>query len=250
MELSAFFTAIAGVFGAIVGSFINALSFRFNTGRSMGGRSKCMHCGHTLSVLDLIPIISFLFLRGRCRYCHSKISWQYPLVECAAAVLGALTYVSHPDPLWFFFWFVVWMVLLFVVVYDMRHTIIPWSCSVLLFVLAALYLGFAAPLLWDIYAGVILAAPLLLLSLASSGRWMGFADGLLELSLGSLLGLAIGFSALLIAFWSGAIVGSILLLLKTRYTMRSEVPFAPFLVFGAAAGHFLNVDILQTIALW
>ena len=79
---------------------------------------------------------------------------------------------------------------------------------------------------------------------------MGWGDGILELSLGWLLGVSQGLSALFIAFWSGAIVGMLLILIKKkRYTMRSEVPFAPFLIFGAAVAYFSHVDLFSLLAL-
>jgi leader peptidase (prepilin peptidase) / N-methyltransferase len=233
--------------GAIIGSFLNALSFRFNTGRSMGGRSRCMHCGHTLSALDLVPILSYIFLKGRCRYCGSKISLQYPLVEATAAIVALLIYLNHSEPLEFSFWFLVWMTLLFIVIYDIRHTIIPWSASLLLCALSLGYVLVTGPHLYALLAGPILALPLFLISLVSLGRWMGWADSLLELSLGWLLGLALGASALMIAFWSGAVVGSLLLLVKKRYTMKSEIPFAPFLIFGAGVAHLVHVDFFQSL---
>ena len=102
------------VLGAIVGSFLNALSFRYNTGRGViwarstslrASRSRCMHCGHELAVADLIPIVSFLNLRGRCRYCATRLSLQYPLVEGTSALVAVLVYFNHPEPLPFFFWF-------------------------------------------------------------------------------------------------------------------------------------------------
>ncbi len=233
--------------GAIIGSFINALSFRFNTGRTMMGRSHCMRCAKTLAPLDLIPIVSYVALWGKCRYCHAKISLQYPLVEATAALLAVLTYLTHAEPLHMVFWFVTWMVLLFTVIYDIRHTIIPWVCSLSLIALALVYLLFLAPQVgvYEWLAGPILAAPLFLISLVSWGRWMGWADSVLELSLGWMLGLTLGFTALVLAFWSGAIVGTLLLLLKKRYTMRSEIPFAPFLIFGAAVVHFFHVNLFS-----
>ena len=245
MELLLLF--FVAILGAILGSFINALSFRFNTGRTMWGRSRCMHCRHELSAEDLIPIFSYVFLLGKCRYCHSKISFQYPLVEFAAAVISVLTYIAHPEPSEYLFWLLVWMVFLFTVVYDIKHTIIPWSCSIFLIVLSLLNLFANDFTLYDLVAGPILALPLFMISLLSLGKWMGWADSVLELSVGWFLGLSAGFSALLIAFWSGAIVGSALMLRKNRYTMRSEIPFAPFLVFGAAVAHFFHVDFFTQI---
>lgn len=254
------------VFGAIIGSFLNALSFRFNTGRNvfkaMSGRSRCMHCRHELRALDLVPVLSFVFLGARCRYCGSSISWQYPLVEAAAALLSVLVYLAHPEPIAYIFWFVVWMALLFTIVYDLKHTIIPWSCSGLLAGLAivSLFVSFsggvhlAVPPLWALASGPLLTLPLFLTSLISRGTWMGWGDSALELSLGWLLGLSAGLTALMLAFWSGALVG-IFLLLASRlgffgYTIKSEMPFAPFLVFGAALAYFFHVDFFSTISLW
>ena len=244
----------AAALGAIFGSFINALSYRFNTGRGMGGRSYCDTCGHTLGVLDLFPVFSYMCLRGRCSYCRAKISIQNPLVEVAAAALSALTWLQTASVSAFLFWFVVWMVLLFVVVYDLRHTIIPWSCSILLglLALASLFVDFSTlsfhmPDLWAFAAGPLLALPLLLISLVSGGRWMGWGDGSLELGLGWFLGLAGGAAALMLAFWSGALLGIVLILFKKGLKMNSELPFAPFLIFGMFLVYFFHVDIFSIL---
>ncbi len=255
--------------GLIAGSFLNALSFRFHTGTSiMHGRSRCMRCGHSLSALDLVPVLSYLTLGGRCRYCGVHISLQYPLVEIAAAVLSLGVYVTTPMPLLFAYWFFVWMVILFIVVYDMRHTVIPWSCSLLLIALALAYLFISGEATTDrLLAGPILAAPLLLVSLMSRGTWMGWGDGVFELSLGWLLGLLPGLSALMLSIWSGAFIGVLLIAAehiftritptttsrKSRwgFTMKSELPFAPFLALGAALCYFFHVDLFSQLAiLW
>lgn len=270
------FVAGAALLGLIVGSFLNALSFRFNTGqkffsaRGMGGRSRCMHCRHTLAALDLVPVLSYVFLGGKCRYCGARIALQYPLVELVAAALGVGVYWLNPvvvgyafNPLPFLFWFVVWMTLLFVVIYDLKHTIIPWSCSLLLAGLAFFSLffslhtsDFVSPTLWQLVAGPLLALPLFLLSLVSRGTWMGWGDSALELGLGWLLaasaGLSAGVTALCLAFWIGAVVGVVLLLLSRLgffgYTIKSEIPFAPFLVLGALLVYFFNVDFFSTLS--
>jgi len=262
----------AALLGVIVGSFLNALSFRFNTGRGIiwdgpstrprASRSRCMQCGHPLGSLDLVPVFSYLLLRGKCRYCGSRISVQYPLVELMAGALAAGVFILNPTPLAFLFWFVVWMTLLFVVIYDIKHMIIPWSCSLVLITLAVIGLLFE-PLgptlsLWAWVAGPLLALPLFLLSLVSWGRWMGWADSILELSIGALLGAGAGATALMLAFWSGALVGLVLLLLSHvfsrlhffRYTIKSEMPFAPFLVLGAALAYFFHVDFFSSLTLF
>jgi len=255
--------------GLIAGSFLNALSFRFHTGTSiMHGRSRCMRCGHTLSTFDLVPVLSYLFLRGRCRYCGVGISAQYPVVEAVAGALSLGVYLINPTPLAYAFWFFVWMLILFIVVYDIRHTVIPWSCSLLLIALSLAYVFATGGLASDqLFAGPILAAPLLLVSLISQGMWMGWGDGIFELSFGWLLGLLPGLSALMIAIWSGALIGVLLIVVeriiarltprhasrksKWGFTMRSELPFAPFLALGAAVCYFFNVDLFSQLAiLW
>jgi len=206
-----------------------------------------MQCAHQLSVLDLFPVFSYLYLMGKCRYCHSRVSPQYPIVESTAAVLSVLVYIQHPEPVQFALGLAVWLTLLFVVVYDLRHQIIPWSASGLLAALGLISvwnLGFDV---WSLSAGPLLAAPLLLLSLVSRGRWMGWGDGALELGLGWLLGLTAGLTAFVLAFWTGAVVGVLLMLFSARVTMKSEVPFAPFLIFGAVCAYFLHVDFFQTL---
>jgi leader peptidase (prepilin peptidase) / N-methyltransferase len=261
--------------GAILGSFLNAFSFRYNTGvpfwspRGMGGRSRCMHCSHELSAPDLVPLLSYLWLKGRCRYCGSAVSMQYPLVELIAAGISVLLYIKHPvfvgftfvSPLPYLVWMLVWMTLLFVVIYDTKHTIIPPGASVLLGVVsfALLFINpatlvFSTPSVWSLAAGPLLALPLFLLSLVSRGTWMGWGDSGLELSLGWLLGLSMGASALMLAFWIGALWG-VALLIGSRlgffgYTIKSEVPFAPFLVLGAAVAYFLNVDFFSSFTLF
>lgn len=246
----------AGGLGIILGSFLNALLFRFNTGKSvLKGRSACMCCGHTLGAPDLVPLLSFIFLRGRCRHCRAKISRQYPTVEALAGLLAVLVYLQTGPTLWFAYWLSVWLVLLFIVVYDLRHFIIPWSASLALIALAlvgVLLTMFGQPggAAGEWWAGPALAAPLLLISLVSRGRWMGWGDGFLELSLGWLIGISAGLTALLLAFWAGALVGVVLLVMaKNRYTMRSEVPFAPFLILGCAAAYFLHVDLFPYLTI-
>lgn len=256
----------AAVLGAIFGSFLNALLFRFNTGRgffgSMGGRSHCMSCGATLTVRDLVPIFSYLFLRGRCRTCGSKISMQYPLVELAAALLSCMLFVSffpQDSTLWaaqnvvhYAFWLVVWLDILFIVVYDWRHMIIPWSASILLVLLSVALLPMYPPDFTALAAGPLLAAPLFFISLISWGRWMGWADSIFELSLGWILGLSRGATGLLLAIWIGAIVGIGLIALRKSGTMtlKSEIPFGPFLALGAAIAFFFHVDFFATLSLF
>lgn len=254
--------------GLIVGSFINALSFRWGTGRKIAlTRSACMRCGHVLRANDLIPLVSYFYLKGKCRYCSSKISVQYPLVESVGGMLALGVYITNGLTLLGGFWFLVWMILLFVAVYDVRHTVIPWACSLLICVLGlilALCVYIQSGSIEGLVTGPLLATPLLLLHFLSKGKWMGLGDGVLELGLAWLVGSALSFmsafTALLYAFWGGAFIGIASVLVshilsssylwhkvRTPITIKSEIPFAPFLIGGVAVIYFFNVDIFSSI---
>jgi len=233
-----------------------------------------MQCNHTLSTLDLVPIFSFLFLGGRCRYCASRLSVQYVWVEIVAALLSLGIFLAEPNPVRFTLALVLWMTLLFVVVYDIRHKILPipglWIIGIAGF--ATIFVSRSSstcslimPPLFDMGVGFFVASPLLLLSLVSRGRWMGWGDGLLFVGLGFFLGLSASISALVIAFWIGAIVGILLVSAQSprggvvpasqsekktrRFTMKSELPFAPFLALGAAVVYFFHVDLISIFIL-
>ena len=93
------YIVIIAIFGLIVGSLLNVIIFRLKSGdKIVWARSKCLHCGHQLSAADLVPILSYVFLRAKCRYCHKKIDWQYPAVEGVTAVIFVLGYLKFLSP--------------------------------------------------------------------------------------------------------------------------------------------------------
>jgi leader peptidase (prepilin peptidase)/N-methyltransferase len=263
------------VFGTAIGSFLNVVIYRYNTGMGLNGRSECFSCGKTLQWYELIPLFSFLALRGRCSVCKSKISWQYPLVEFITGCTFVSLYLISSDPLLlsrsasitFIFSCIVASIFIVILVYDIRHKIIPDGLVILLAVLSLISLvvtpdlAIHIPTLTQILAGPILAAPFALLWLISGGRWMGLGDAKLALPMGWFLGVSAGFSALIIAFWAGALVGICMMLLeKIRFssihrfllshelghiTMKSEIPFAPFLILGFVIVFFFGIDVLH-----
>jgi len=244
-----------GILGLLIGSFLNVVILRYRTGRTVMGRSACFACGGTLSWTDLIPVASFVWLKGKCRYCGDKISWQYPAVELLTALIfGAVAWqagvlVGFESGMDILFNLIIWSLLVVILVYDLRHKIIPdafvYTFVVLVLIKSLLVsiagVGFFATLMnLDLWAGPILFLPFFLLWFLSRGRLMGLGDGKLALGIGFLLGLGEGTTALVIGFWVGAIVSvAILLLQKTglslfgrKLTMKSEIPFAPFLILG------------------
>src|SRR3989344_6203330 len=179
-------------FGLIIGSFLNVVIYRYKT-KSLGGRSACMSCRSQLRFFELIPLVSFIFLRGRCRHCKTKISIQYPLVEILAGSICAILFVKFKDlididVLLFIYTFTYYtlgfLLLLVISTYDLRHKIIPDQLSFLFGVLAfvGLFLfdsfGFYPhlPSLFEFSSGLLLALPFALLWLVSRGTWIGLGD--------------------------------------------------------------------------
>jgi len=237
-------------FGLVIGSFLNVVIYRFNTNKSLGGRSACVSCRKQLCWYELIPLMSFLALGGRCRMCKSKISSIYPIVELSTGVVFLGLFLKFQELLlldWpiFIFTYVyyafLFSVLIVVAFYDFKHKIIPDLLSLVLGVVAFLGLflfnenGFYVhiPNMIEFLSGIIIALPFAFFWLVSGGRWMGLGDAKLALGLGWLLGLSRALSGLVLSFWIGAIIGIALVFFSKEYKIKSEIPFAPFLVLGS-----------------
>ena len=249
------------LFGLIIGSFLNTVIYRYNTGRTVGGRSHCLACGHTLTWRELIPILSFVIQGGKCAKCQSRFSMQYPLVEFITAILFLgvslklwpinFDFTSFPLPLvaeLIAHWLVM-SLLVVIAVYDIRHKIIP-NGMVYAFILVSAILAW-----WQdperLLAGLYFFAFFATLWLVSRGKWLGFGDAKLALGIGFLLGATAGLSALTLAFWTGALVGLALIAFSklrrasASLTIKSELPFAPFLIFGLLIVYFFQINVLQ-----
>lgn len=243
---------ISFVFGAIIGSFLNVVSLRLNTGMGLGGRSKCMSCGSTLTWKELVPLFSFAVQKGSCKKCKSKISWQYPLVEFVAGVIFVLVFVMFPPTDAFaaiqtVLYLAVSCILLVIAAYDIKHKIIP---DRFVYVFIALAFGSVflngAPSWGALLAGPILALPFLLLWAVSKGAWMGFGDFKLVLGIGWLLGLDPGANALILSFWIAAAISvAWLLLTYRRFKPRTEIPFGPYLILGMYLVLFFRIQVID-----
>lgn len=272
------------ILGCIIGSFINVISLRYNTGLSISrGRSKCFSCSVSLKWYELIPLFSFFLLQGKCRSCRSPISLQYPLVEFLTGVIfvgiayrqfslwylystfeKGLTY----SVLFFIYYIVIFSLLMVILIYDMRHKIIPnvfvytfivlSLMKLLLFVYLRDFVLMPIDIL-DMLTPLILFTPFALLWLVSEGKWIGFGDAKLAFGIGALLGLSLGVSSIVLAFWIGA-VWSIGLILHSKLrknkskniNFKSEVPFAPFMIIATLIVFFAKIDIfgLDTILIF
>ena len=244
------------LFGLAVGSFLNAFIYRMERGEStLHGRSYCPDCKHTLAWYDLIPLLSFALLQGKCRYCTKPISFQYPFVELAIALLFVslfsmvvenLVKLSFPQILELFYLWTIASLLMVIFVYDLKRLIIPDKVLYpAILVVGIWYL--LSSVLFDAYtnyqlliailAAIVAAGFFLAIHLLSKGRAMGFGDVKLALFMGLFLSWPNILVAMSLAFAAGAIVGLALIFLK-RKTMRSEVPFGPFLILGTLTALF------------
>lgn len=223
---------LAGTFiiGLLFGSFFNALIWRFHRKERITGRhSRCVHCGHDLGAWDLVPLLSYLWLRGRCRFCHKPIPWHYPVVEFAAGLLllpvviiYGLTFVGVGMGV-----FVLLFLLLFL--FDLRYSILPDAVT-----LPSIAVGFVLGIILgrsfeSIVIGGILGAGFFLFQYAiSRGTWIGGGD----IRLGAAMGFALGWQLLLLALVLSYVIGSVVavgLLLAKRKTWKSQIPFGTFL---------------------
>jgi prepilin signal peptidase PulO-like enzyme (type II secretory pathway) len=239
------------LFGLIIGSFLNVLGLRWNSGVTIGGRSFCVVCKKQLRWWELVPVISFISLNGRCSKCKTKISWQYPLVELWTALL----FISITN----YAVLIVFCIYVVITIYDARHKIIPDVLSYSTVIIALVYRFYVGGSTLDWFAGPILFGFFGLIWFISKGRAMGFGDAKLSLSIGLLIGAPNGFSALVLAFVVGSVVSLAYMIVVSvfhplfksakKLTMKSEIPFAPFLIFGAWIALIYNLDLFHVLTL-
>lgn len=253
------------LFGLIIGSFLNVVVYRYRTGYTVLGRSQCLACGRPLRWYELLPLASFIIQGGRCHTCGARISWQYPLVELATALALWGVYrsslITHAGPWLLVVDMVIWSFLIAITTYDIRHKIIPdeWVYTFGALALVRLALG-GGSADWQsvLIAGGALFAFFGGLWFLSRGKWMGFGDAKFALGLGFLLGLEPAISATIFAFWSGALLGIILMAIEhfrlraqspdsaqTKVGFGREIPFAPFLTLGIVLVYFAHLHVLS-----
>lgn len=256
------------IIGLFIGSFLNVLADRLSMGKTMGGRSMCDVCKHVLSWNDLIPIVSFVILGGKCRYCKASFSIQYPLVEFFTGVIFVMTwyfslhsvlipsdlYLLHSIHLGFA------AVLIVMLLADLRYQIIPDEMQIALLILGVLkilsisivisgasLLMVSQTMGMHILYGLAVMVPLLLLFVMTRGRGMGFGDVKLAFVMGLILGLLPGFLALYIGFVIGGVVGGILLLTK-KGKRKTKIAFGPFLILGLYIMIFFEAEVILFIS--
>jgi len=267
-----FFTGLA------FGSFLNCLIYRLAGGRSLWGRSFCPKCQKQITWRDNIPLISFVLLGGRCRFCRQKISWRYPLVELATGLLffwsvwrlnNQLSIISYQlvSPSageylgfilaifrdWMFFF-----TLLFIFVYDLKYsriedvvllpaTAILFILNLGIFLLSTRASGFLIvdPIKQMAIGAVILVGFFAFQYFLTKGKGIGAGD----LRIGLFMGVALAdWRLAVVALFSSYIIGgfiSLLLVAFGRKKMKSQIPLGPFLSFGAAVAFIWGQQLID-----
>lgn len=262
--------------GLCIGSFVNAVVWRLHEQAKEAkkkqpdkqylgrlsikrGRSMCPHCKQELQMVDLIPVISWLSLAGKCRYCRKPISIQYPLVELLTGVLFALSYVFWPLPVeglqlvLFGLWLVLLGGFMALIVYDFKWFLLP---NRLVYPLSLVAGAFAVINILDATEPLKAALNTLLAVLVgggifhlifqlSNGKLIGGGD----VKLGWLLGLVAGTPARSFLFiFLASVLGSVAslpLVVNQKLKLKSKVPFGPFLIIGAILVQLFGADILS-----
>jgi leader peptidase (prepilin peptidase) / N-methyltransferase len=282
--MSIFFIFFIGLF---IGSFLNVLADRLPNGKSILGRSHCEYCKHTLGIKDLFPLLSFLLLKGKCRYCRKKLSVQYPLSEVFTGVMFVLTYilvnlkfflgiVNLPTLLMgnlfivltsvpftsfmiILYVFALTITSVFIVIFlaDLRHGIIPDKMllvGIIATITYLLFINYHIPFeisqLFPILNHLFSALGSFLFFLVIYLLTRGKGIGFGDVKFGFLMGLILGFPDVMLGIYIAFLTGgivAIILVLWKKKRMKSEVPFGPFLVLGTYVSFFLSVLIIPQV---
>jgi prepilin signal peptidase PulO-like enzyme (type II secretory pathway) len=225
------------------------------------GRSECDHCKHKLSAWDLVPVFSWLYLKGRCRYCKKALSWQHPAVELAMAAVFILSYILWPGGLhgagdWVIFvaWLATSVGLMALLVYDARWMLLPnklvYSTFLIAFTGKLIHLiGFEdhkghALLQW-IFSVAVASGIFWLLFMISNGKWIGYGDVRLGLITGTILASP---SKSFLMIFLGSILGTLFVipsLVAGKKTVNAKLPYGPFLIAATFIAVLFGGDILD-----
>lgn len=246
-------------FGAIFGSFAGATAWRIKKKRDfVRDRSECENCHKKLTLLDLIPVLSWICLGGKCRYCKKHIDTSTFLVELLLGLAFTASYLAWPfgfneilSGIMFGLWLVCLVLMAILFVYDSRWSILPdkiiWplvAVSAVLFAVRMLWLGTtAATIVCEfVYCLLPIAGIYGLLYLVSQGRWIGLGDVKLGVAMGLMLGWQLALVALFVANLLGFLYVSPLLLAR-KLERTSRMPFGPFLIAATVVAMLFGAEL-------
>ncbi|WKA56253.1 prepilin peptidase [Planococcus shixiaomingii] len=234
------------IFGLVFGSFFNVVGLRVPKKESIAyPPSHCTNCNRQLTAIDLVPVLSFLFLKGKCRTCGSKIHWVYPLMEFITGALFTLSFLhfGFTPELVIAILFV--SLLVIITVSDIAYMLIP-DKVLLPFAALLLALRFIIPLdtWWDSLLGAVVGFSLLFLIAVVSKGGMGGGD----IKLFFAIGLVVGTMGTLMTLFFASIIGAVVGIIQLRITKqgrKTPIPFGPSIAVGALIVYFYGFGILD-----
>ena len=229
---------LAGLIGLCIGSFLNVVIYRLPRGQSLiTPPSRCRNCGYLLRWYDNIPVLSWLFLRARCRKCGTPVSWQYPVVELITGALFLLVvWLTPVGPLLFSRLLLV-CILIALFGIDLEHQILPNVITLPGIAIGVIVSLVAPPGIVDSLSGVLLGGGILYAIAGGYYLWrreegMGMGDVKMLAMIGAFLGWKAVLVTLVLSSFSGAIIG-LLLMAVQKGNMKFALPFGTFLAIGA-----------------
>lgn len=241
------------LFGLAFGSFLNAFTWRAKTGRPIwGSHSECRYCHRGLKIRDNIPVLSFVLLGGKCRYCKHAISLQYPMVELLMGISFVFVlwfHIAHPSvdssSLVLRDLYIVW-VLIFIFVYDLLYMEVRDSIVIPAAVTIFMVSGIFGWQDWEVMlvGGIVGMSFFLVQYVASDGRWVGGGD----VRIGLLMGVVLGWPLLLVGLFFAYVIGALLSLIfiASGYKKRTDkIPFGTYLTIGTIVAMFWGVEMLH-----
>ena len=238
------------ILGCFFGSFINVLIDRLPRGEDvLISRSKCDYCKKILKPFDLIPLLSFLLLWGKCRYCRHRLSRQYPLIEALTGFIFASLYfytiLSGSGNIGYFI-FLILVFCQFLVIYitDLKERIIPDEINLTLLLTVAIYRLFLTPepFLPYLVSGFLFSLFFLILVFMTKGKGMGIGD----VKFAFIMGLFLGYPKILIAFYLAFLTGaavSLILVIAGKKRMKSTIAFGPFLIAATVVSYIWGQEL-------
>lgn len=243
------------IFGLAIGSFLNVLICRLPQKESILGYSRCPKCRKRISWLENIPVLSFFILRGRCRNCGSKISFQYPLIESLTGFLFLTAFLKYGDNPVFLIYILFLISLLIAIAFiDLKHLLILDSLVLAGFIISFIFIfsTLRSPTLLSHFYGLLFFGGIILfLFLITGGKGIGLGDVKLAGWLGFVFGLENSISIFYLTFFIGFIL-AIILLASKKAGLKSKVPLGSlmalasilFLLSGFNLLDFINIELI------
>lgn len=248
---------LAFLFGASVGSFVQVVVSRLHVAPFMKSRSKCLSCGEVLRVSDLVPVLSYLFLKGKCRYCKTRYGISAVVIEVIFGLVFTCVYLflirgqyTLPVAIVMLAYYSVLIAVLGVMaLYDRLHSYVPVNFLLAFFILSLVsfvYRLVEYPNMLTLVGALSVSLPFLFIWFISKGKGVGFGDVLLFFCVGLYFGGLEGYAVFILSVWIGAVYGIYYKYFVQKHSsLHTSIPFVPFIVIAFLLVLFTGIDIFS-----